>query len=455
MEGRREVTLTVLVGVLAGLLALVSARDQAGAWNDASRLATVEALVDHRTWAIDDSIFAGTKDKLFIDGRYYSDKSPVPALYLGGVYQVYRWLGGAAAADDSARFVWLMTLASAGLAYLIAVMAIFLLGRLLGLPPGDRLFLTASFALATVAPVYAQYVNNHILFLGAAGPLVVVLTMLAGEPGPANRKRFGILLIAGTLTGIGYTIDLGVGPVLVACTLGLVLHQCRHWQSATLFLLAALPWLALHHAFNYAIGGTWKPANANPEFFLWPGCPFRPDNMTGGWNHTPLHFVTYALQMLVGNRGFLGHNPALFLAAAVPFLLFRQSVREKPVLVWAMAWSVLTWMMYAATSNNYSGQCCTIRWFVPLLAPGYLLLAVLLRERPRFRGDLIYLSIWGAFLAGMMCLEGPWMKRMVPYYWGWQGLMLLGYVCLCFCRRGVEVSLDGQVTDRSSYQQAA
>ena len=111
MEGRREVALTVLVGVLAGLLALVSARDQADAWNDASRLATVEALVDYRTWAIDDSIFAGTKDKLFIGGRYYSDKSPVPALYLGGVYQVYRWLGGAAAVDDSARFVWLMTLA--------------------------------------------------------------------------------------------------------------------------------------------------------------------------------------------------------------------------------------------------------------------------------------------------------------------------------------------------------
>ena len=109
--------------------------------------------------------------------------------------------------------------------------------------------------------------------------------------------------------------------------------------------------------------------------------------------------------------------------------------------------------MYAATSNNYSGQCCSIRWFVPLLAPGYLLLAMLLRERPRFRADLLFLSLGGAFLAGLMWLEGPWMKRMVPGYWGWQGLALVGYVGLCaYRRRG---GLVQRASDQRFYQQAA
>src|SRR5436305_5847422 len=86
----------------AVLLAAVTARPYAGAWNDGSRLATVEALVDYHTLAIDDSLFVrvpppdgstpspyppenallrakGTLDKLLINGRYYSDKSPVPA----------------------------------------------------------------------------------------------------------------------------------------------------------------------------------------------------------------------------------------------------------------------------------------------------------------------------------------------------------------------------------------
>src|SRR5947208_2992971 len=83
-----------LVALVAAAVALVSAHPHAGSWHDGSRLAMVEALVDHHTWAIEDSIFVnvptepgkspyaadqpilrfGTKDKLYIDGHYYSDK---------------------------------------------------------------------------------------------------------------------------------------------------------------------------------------------------------------------------------------------------------------------------------------------------------------------------------------------------------------------------------------------
>ena len=42
---------------VAVAIAIVSARDLAGGWNDGSRLATVESLVDYHTLAIDDSAF--------------------------------------------------------------------------------------------------------------------------------------------------------------------------------------------------------------------------------------------------------------------------------------------------------------------------------------------------------------------------------------------------------------
>ena len=87
----------------AVVVALVGAVPYAGSPNDGSRLATVEALVDYHTFAIDDSIYVrtppktwprerlpypphwpvltdtGTVDKLRIDGRFYSDKPPAPA----------------------------------------------------------------------------------------------------------------------------------------------------------------------------------------------------------------------------------------------------------------------------------------------------------------------------------------------------------------------------------------
>ena len=81
------------------------------------------------------------------------------------------------------------------------------------------------------------------------------------------------------------------------------------------FVLAALPWVILHHVLNYLVGGTFKPANAVAEYFQWPGCTFNAQNMTGTWQHANvLSFLVYAVDLLVGKRGFLGYNPPLLLA---------------------------------------------------------------------------------------------------------------------------------------------
>ena len=52
----------VAVVAVAAFIALAGARPFAGSWNDGSRLATVEALVDYGTWAIDDSVFLCVPD---------------------------------------------------------------------------------------------------------------------------------------------------------------------------------------------------------------------------------------------------------------------------------------------------------------------------------------------------------------------------------------------------------
>ena len=60
--------------IIAASLALAAALAQpyAGSWNDGSRLATVESLVDRHTWIIDDSIFVQIP---------YPDESDTPLPY--------------------------------------------------------------------------------------------------------------------------------------------------------------------------------------------------------------------------------------------------------------------------------------------------------------------------------------------------------------------------------------
>src|SRR5262249_35918693 len=240
-----------------------------------------------------DLLTHGTGDKLFIQGHYYSDKSPVPALLMACLYEVLQQWTGLTARERPDHFCLAMTLGFSGLAYVVAVWCLYRLGRTLRLARGLRLALTASFALGTVALPYARHVNNHLLLLAVGAGLTLSLARMALET-EAGQLSWGRLVGLGTWVGLGYTIDPGCGPVLLVCPRAVLVSRCRGAGPVGAFVLAALPGLALHHAVTYAVGGPWHPANAVAAYQEWPGSSFHPGNLTGRLNHGWGHFPVYA-----------------------------------------------------------------------------------------------------------------------------------------------------------------
>lgn len=457
-----------LIGLAAAGIALVSARPYAGSWNDGCRLAPVETLVDYHTFAIDRSIFVqvpqprqpgeptpyppsddnlmknGTLDKLYIEGHFYSDKPPVLSVLLAGVYQLWQWLGGPTARERPDLFCYLMTVFSSGIGYVLALVCTYRTCALLGLPFRARLLLAASLALSTFALTYTRHVNSHVLLLGVTSALMMIVVSLT------NGVTFRRLLILGTLGGFAYALDLGIGPVLLLCLAALVLYRRPSLTTLAVLSLAVVPWLAAHHGLNYAIGGTFKPANAYAEYHEWPGCPFEAKDLTGGWNHSAEHFIVYSAALLFGKRGFVGHNLPVFLSMVAVGVLLRRRSKEMPELLFALALSAGTWLMYAAFSTNYSGACCSIRWFVPLLSPAFYFLAVLLRDYPTYRWDFAVLSIWGAILGAIMWWHGPWILHMVPLFWPVQACALFSWWVVRRWRHQAD-SIEAHVTPEAPY----
>jgi hypothetical protein len=107
-------------------------------------------------------------------------------------------------------------------------------------------------------------------------------------------------------------------------------------------------------------------------------------------------------------------------------VLVRRPPQHWPVLLLAAIWSLGTWLVYAATSRNYSGNCCSIRWFVPLLAPAYLALAVMLARMPRWRPAFVWLTMCGMLLMGLAWWRGPWDGHIGVAFWPIQAAALLG-----------------------------
>jgi hypothetical protein len=397
--------------------AVAGATTDVGSWNDAARLATVESLVDRHTWQMDGSIFLHrTMDRAYIDGHFYSHRSPLPSLALAAIYQVAQWVTGLKAAADPGAFCYTMTLFSSGVAYLVAVLSVARLAVLTGLSSPMRSPLTSSFAFGTIALTYARAVNDHVFLLAVFGVLFVALV----SGGSRGRASTWNLAAIGTCLGIGYSIDLGIAPVLVAGVLGYLGWTLRPLTRLTIVVIAALPWVALHHGLTYMIGGTLRPLGAVAEYMTtWPGSPFTVHNLTGvGWAHSSLAgFLVYAFGLLVGPKGFLVHNPVLFFVG--PALAFSwRDLRHDRGLVWcAIGLITGTWLMYAATSNNYAGETVSIRWFVPLLVPSYYLLILAVRQRPTLRNDILVVGLWSILLGVLIWQRGPWVSSIGPRLW--------------------------------------
>jgi hypothetical protein len=426
----------IIIVTGAVIIAVPSARFAAGSWHDGSRLATAECLVDHRTLAIDESIYVrvpepndskpsgpysddfpaaslGTRDLVRIDGHFYSHQPPVLAFLMAAEYQAWKWCTGLTARDRPDLFYFFMTLATSGLGYVMAVVCTYEIATRIQLPLLPRLALPVSLAFSTAALVYVRNVNNHLILLGVTSVIALGLVCLTiwkvGEKQPN-----GWLFSVGSLTGLSYAIDPALGAVLVACTVAWVIYRFRQLRPVGLFVLSAMTWVVLHHVVNYAVGGTLRPYGAVLAYLQWPGSAFDEQSMTGVYHHaSPWELTKYAARLLIGPRGLLITNPPLLLGVLGVLLLLQRRLPERPVLFWAIGVSAGTWIVYALFSNNYSGECYSIRWFIPLLAPGFMVLSLFLKYFPRYEWALVIISVYGAYFAVDAWMRGPWKAGVV------------------------------------------
>jgi hypothetical protein len=404
------------LAILATLVAIVGARPYAGSWNDGSRLATAESLVDYGQWSIDRSVFVepwarppgapspypahrptleegGTLDRVQIGGRFYSDKTPVPNLMLAGEYAALQMITGVTAREAAPRVCYWLTIGTSGLAYLAAVIGVLRFARRI-LGPSWQ------------AAAYSRQVNPHIMLLGVTAWTMECLDRQASDPARDDaRPGFG----TGLLAGAAYTIDAALGPLTAAFALGVATLLIG--RVPWLMVAGALPGMALHHGLNYHVGHVLVPVNMVKEYLLWPGSPFTADKMTGALPpRSVLQTAAYAVSMLVGTKGFLLYSlPTLIVPISIVRLWTARIASSERLLVGAsLALVVTAWLVYAVGSSTYSGNAISIRWFVPFLAPMYYVIAQGLRAAPRDWPAFGALSAFGVGLAASAWMVGPW-----------------------------------------------
>jgi hypothetical protein len=347
--------------ILLVLIALGATHCAPMTWNDESRMATIQSLAESGSFIIDQTDFARTGDKVFIDGHFYSDKPPMPAVLGAAVYFPLYHLGFRLHEGGSVAY-FLITLLTVSLSWILGTLAFFYSLRFTGLDPERRLLAAVALAMGSIYFSWSTTFNNHEL---AAGFLAIGFCFLLRARFAAALRRD--LAVAGFFLALAGTADVPTGIFYVALLLP-VLRNPPLRKNAAFYLAPLLFTVGPYLAINYSIHHSFLPVQIVRSYFEYPGSPWIGSDELSGMRPNSFGFIcSYALLTLVGPKGFLLYDPFLFVAI---WGMVRAIRRKGPFAyegVGVAIGSVVLLLYYWVTSDNYAGWSYSIRWFVPLL----------------------------------------------------------------------------------------
>lgn len=376
-----------------------------GSWSDTSRMATVQALVEHGTFVIDRTDFVGMGDKVFIDGRFYSDKPPFPSMIGAVVYFPLYHLGMSLSPGGSAAY-YLITLFTMKGFWLAALLCFYRTLRFTELDDRGRLFLTGALALGSLMLPWTAVFNNH----GLAASFVAI-GFCAFVTARHGEKPFWAILLSGLFFLLSAVSDVPTGAFYAAFGILVVTDPAlRRYTAAYVLpcLVTVVPYLLI----NYDISGSILPVQIHREYFDYPGSYFAESGrLSGVAVNGPGALVGYAWSYLFGRNGFVLYNPLLLIAAP---MLVLEIVRRRPYRreAWAVAAAAgVIFLYYVAMTTNEGGWSFSIRWFVPFLPPFffflYAYLATATRRRKAVFGALAAVSVFFAVVGAYR----PWSNK--------------------------------------------
>jgi hypothetical protein len=408
----------LIVLALFALVVLAFAKSAPLSWSDASRMGSIQALVEYGSLALDETDYFHQGDKVRVGGprasggHYYSHQPPMLALLAAVPYGLLHTFGREI---DSPGTYRLITIVVVGLPLLLGFVSLARLMRLAGASSEQVTWFLTAAAFGSLALPYALVLNQH----GAAAGLVMCALL------QMQRRRY---VHVGVLLSLAVTIDFTA--VFFALAMLLPMARAGGLRAILTYGCAALPLLLLHFGINYAMVGDLKPLSLHSEAFEYPMSPFMLMSLTGILDEgTSRSLAAYSYGALFGASGLFSHHPVLLFAVGMGVaalieegLRRARGERDPARLTPSLDHSVLLasigiCLYYILESDNYGGGAFGMRWFC-VFAPSLMLLcAVWLgrkserRLRPAF---FLPLLLWSVGAAGLGAAQ-PWLK--IEYRW--------------------------------------
>lgn len=394
--------------------------------NDASRIATIESLVERGTFVIDESPFVTTIDKVKIRGHFYSSKPPILPSLGAGVY----WLlhNGFGVSFPERPFTpnlayYLLTLILIGGSSALLLVYFFKALRWLKIKFFYRKLLVFTLALGTLILVFSSTFNNHtpaaaFLFIG-----FYYLLQAKFEPQKIERSLF----LSGLFTTLATVVEFTAGAFLILFFF-YIASKSKLRKFAPRYIYGCLPFAIFHFILNYQITGDFIPQYFHKEFYNFPGSCLTDQK---GINALREPKLIYAFNVLFGTHGLFLYTPVFLLSIWGWIKALQNKIFKKEALMIGIGIAVIIGYIII-TSHNYGGYAYGMRWFIVFVPLLFFFTDFLFQKRTSQR--LLYTFYVLAALSFIMAFIGlinPWSfpiaKHQLQYFPLIDNLLLLFY----------------------------
>jgi hypothetical protein len=211
-------TLAKRVFIGLAVLGVLTVLPRVGGWSDASRMGTIQGLIDFHSFSIDKTAFLRTGDKVFVNGHFYSHQLAGPALLGAIVYWPLSLLGLKLAYGWNIAY-YVITLLTVKASWFAGLVAFY---KSLGFTPlaeRKRVWLMLALGVGSLYFTWSATFNNH--SLAASWVAIGFYFMLRAHHG----HRVGVSLF---LSGLFFA-QVGGSDVPVLAVFGG--FSCTSWRT--------------------------------------------------------------------------------------------------------------------------------------------------------------------------------------------------------------------------------
>lgn len=360
MSRAKQLTIFIMFFILFALFT----KNEMYSWNDASRMATIQSLVEHSSFIIDKSVFNGTGDKYYYENHFYSDKPPLLSLYGALYYFILKNVFNVSFANHYHLACYLVTLLTIGILTCIGLVYFYkILVEIFRIDQNWADLTTLTVGTGTLVLPYAIVLNNHIV----SGVLLLLsFYYLLKFENSEDNKIFNVAL-SGLLVSVAGCVDLNCFVFIPFAFVFFLLTKSL--KSGLVFLLSCVPLIILFLWLNLYTSGSIIPPAMNQVLWDYPGSSFNQENLSGLATHKGiLGILIYTFHMILGNRGLISHTPILLFSIFAIIVIFRNNYfRYKKEYLYVLTASLAFILIYIFKTVNYSGYAFGIRWFASVM----------------------------------------------------------------------------------------